>query len=266
MLTLERKQDIEIMKNYHRASDMIDFLYFFPEATYIKRLAIATDIDDYLSNKEYLDSFDSYRVDSPKDYSVIEGIESNGLIGDIVNIFEKIKRKNNNGVLLFFDLEGEPSKRYTYDAGISVNVNLYEDVCIEAVGKGFDGREISKGICVHERYLVPWFELKFLTADNLSKYKIFEVDQKKYYEERKNRIDYLISIGENEKDFIRYIPATYQHIKKEVWEDLIQTLLVGLYKKEDILEKSNYKNFAIGGNAINGKCFIWQMYNKDRYN
>ena len=266
MLTLDRKDDIILMKNYHRASDMIDFLFFFPEATYLERLAIATDIDDYLNNKEYFDSFDSFRIDSPKEYSIIEGIESDGLKTDVVKMFERIKNKNKHGVMLFFDLEGKPNKRYTYDAGISVNVNLYEDVCIEAVGKGFDGREISKGICVHERYLIPWFDLKFITVDNLKKYKIYEVDQKKYYEDRKNRIDFLLSLGEEEKNFIKYIPPTYHNISDEVWEDLIQTLLVGLYKKEDILEKSNFKHFAIGGNAFNKKCYIWQMYNKDRYN
>ena len=160
MLTLDNEKDIELMKNYHRASDMIDFLYFFPEASYVKRLAIATDIDDYLNNKEYFDTFDSYRVDSPKDSSLIEGIESDGLKTDFVELFKRIYKKNKHGVVLFFELDGKVDKRYMCDAGISVNINLYEDVCIEVVGKGFDGREISKGICVHERYLIPWFKLR----------------------------------------------------------------------------------------------------------
>ena len=266
MLTLDRKQDIDLMKNYHRASDMIDFLFFFPEASYIERLAIALDYNDYLENKDYLDSFDSYRIDSPKEYSIIEGIEGNGMVPNVEELFKKVKLKNKHGVVLFFDLEGKQTKRYKCDAGISVNVNLYEDVCIEAVGKGFDGREISKGICVHERYLIPWFELKFLTLDNFHKYKIYEINQDRYYEARKNRIDYLLSLGEKKEDFIDYIPSVYKDIPDEVWSDLIQTILVGLYKKEDILEKSNFKHFAIGGNVVSNKCFIWQMYNKDRFN
>lgn len=266
MLTLDNEKDIELMKNYHRASDMIDFLYFFPEASYVKRLAIATDIDDYLHNKEYFDAFDSYRVDSPKDSSLIEGIESDGLKTDFVDLFKRIYKKNKHGVVLFFELDGKVDKRYMCDAGISVNINLYEDVCIEVVGKGFDGREISKGICVHERYLIPWFELKFLNIQNFHKYKIYQIDQKDYYDSRKQRIDYLISLGEDVNKFIDYIPSIYKNIPDSIWEDLIQSILVNLYKKDDILEKSNFKHFAIGGNVINNKCHIWQMYNKDRYN
>lgn len=266
MLTLDNKQDIELMKNYHRASDMIDFLFFFPEASYLERLAIATDVEDYLANKEYLDSFDSFRIDSPKNYSIIEGIESDGLKTDIVKLFERIKQKNKNGAVLFFDLEGSPNKRYTYDAGISVNVNLYDDVCIEAVSKGFDGREISKGVCVHERFLIPWFELRSLTIENFHKYRIYKISQEEYYLTRKNRIDYLNNLGEKTEEFINYIPPIYKEIPNYIWEDLIQKILVNLNKKEDILDKSNFKHFAIGGNAFNKKCYIWQMYNKDRYN
>lgn len=266
MLTLEKENDIKLMKNYHRASDMIDFFLFFPEASYLERLAIATDVDDYLNNKEYFDSFDSFRIDSPKEYSTIEGIESNGLKTDIVKLFDRIKSKNKHGVVLFFDLEGKPNKRYTYDAGISVNVNLYEDVCIEAVSKGFDGREISKGVCVHERYLIPWFELRSVNIDNFHKYRIYKISQEEYYKTRKNRIDFLNSLGEETSEFINYIPSIYQDVPNYIWEDLIQKILVNLYKKEEILEESNFKHFAIGGNAFNKKCHIWQMYNKDRYN
>ena len=41
-------------------------------------------------------------------------------------------------------------------AGISVGVDLGQDVIIDAVSKGFDGREVSKSICNHERYFIPW--------------------------------------------------------------------------------------------------------------
>lgn len=41
-------------------------------------------------------------------------------------------------------------------AEISVGVDLGQDVIIDAVSKGFDGREVSKSICTHERYFIPW--------------------------------------------------------------------------------------------------------------
>ena len=125
MLSIENEKDIDLIKNYHRASDMMDFLFFFPEASKLERLAICLDKEDYLNNKEYFDSFDSYRIDSPKDYSIIEGIEGNGMVPDVLELIDKVKSKNKHGVILFFDLVGESQKRYKNDAGISVNINLY---------------------------------------------------------------------------------------------------------------------------------------------
>ncbi len=212
MLTTDKDEDIKLMHNYYRASDMLDFLYFFPEASKLERLAICFDDEDYINNKEYFDSFDSFRIDSPKDHSLIEGIESDGLKTDVIQLFKKVKDKNKHGVILFFDLEGKPNKRYTYDAGISVNVNLYDDVCIEAVSKGFDGREISKGVCVHERYLIPWFDLRGLTIDSFHKYRIYKISQEDYYETRKNRINFLNNLGEKTSDFISYIPSVYEEV------------------------------------------------------
>lgn len=265
MLTLKNEEDIKLFRNYYRASDMVDFWYFFPKSSPLEDLAIATDVEDYLNNKEYLDSFDSYRVDTLKPYTLISGVESDGGKTDFVELFNKIKKLNSNSVILFFDLKGDATKRYQREAGISINVNMYEDVCIEAVGKGFDGREISKGKCVHERYVIPWFELRDINVNNFHKYNIFMIDQNKYYESRIDRINYLMSLGLKKEEFISYIPAVYKPIPDFIWDDLIQNVLVYLEKNEELLTSSGYKHFCINGNTEGKECFLIQMYNKDRY-
>ena len=95
-------------------------------------------------------------------------------------------------VLILFDLENEISNRYERYAGISVGVSLGNAIYIDAVGKGFDGREISKGVCVHERYYIPWFEIRGLTIENFHKYNIYTIDQLDYIQTRNERIDYLL--------------------------------------------------------------------------
>lgn len=265
MLTLKNLNDIDLMRNYYRASDMIDFWYFFPKSSPLEDLAIVTDENDYIEHKDYLDTFDSYRVDTLKPYKLISGVESDGGKADFIDLFKKIKKINPNSVILFFNLKGEASKRYEREAGISINVNMHEDVCVEAVGKGFDGREISKGICVHERYVIPWFELRDLNISNFHKYNIYMVDQDKYYETRINRIKYLSSLGLKEEEFIKYIPASYKPIPDYIWEDLIQNVLVYLEKNEELLINSGYKHFCINGNTEGKECFLIQMYDKDRY-
>lgn len=265
MFTLKNELDRKTMKNYYRASDMIDFWYFFPQASPLLDLAIVTDIDDYLKNREYLDKFDSYRVDTLKPYDLSSGIESDGGKTDFTELFSVIKKRNPHNVLLFFDLEGVPSKRYERLAGLSINVNMYEDVCIEAVGKGFDGREISKGIAVHERYYIPWFDLRNVCVDNFYKYNIFTISDVDYNKSRNERIKYLLSLGIDKDDFIDKIPEKYSKIPSFIWEDLIKNVLSYLEKNEDILIISGYKNFCINGNTEGKVCYLWQMYNKDRY-
>lgn len=265
MLTLDKQKDFDLMRKYYRASDMLDFWYFFPDASHLERLAICLDEEDYLSNKDYFDSFDSYRVDSPKTDKLITGIESDGAKTDYVSLLKRIKKVNENGVILFFDLKGIPSKRYERLAGISVNVNIDADICIEAVGKGFDGREISKGICVHERYFIPWFEIRSLTIDNFHKYNVYMIDQTDYSKTRNDRINYLLSLGLKKEEFIDYIPIKYEKIKDDIWDNLIKTVISQIEKKEDLLLTYGYKNFSINGNTEGNECYLWQMYNKDRY-
>ena len=266
MLSIKNEDDIKLMRNYYRASDMIDYWRFFPKSSQLEDLAIVTDVDDYLKNKEYLDTFDSYRVDTLKPFTLISGIESDGGTTDFVSLINIIKNDNENNVLLFFDLKGKATKRYQREAGLSVSVNLGEDVCIEAVGKGFDGREISKGICVHERYLIPWFKLREVNIDNFRSFNIFMINQESYFESRQERINYLRSLGLKDKDFISYIPEAYKPIPDFIWSDLIQNVLVYLEKNEDILSQSGYKHFCINGNTEGRECFLIQMYNKDRFN
>ena len=50
----------------------------------------------------------------------------------------------------------EASKGYERYAGISIGVSVGVVVYIDAVGRGNDGREVSKGIDCHERYFLPW--------------------------------------------------------------------------------------------------------------
>ena len=265
MLTLKNKKDISLMRNYYRASDMIDFWYFFPDASPLERLAICFDEQDYKKNRPFFDSFESYRVDIEKSERLINGIESDGGTTDYLELFKKIKKINQKAVILFFDLKGEATKRYERLAGISVNVNLGSDVCIEAVGKGFDGREISKGVCVHERYYIPWFNLRGLTIDNFRKYNIFTIEQSDYEKTREERINFLLSLGLKEEEFVNCIPKVYKKIPDFIWDNLIQTLISQLEKNEELLEKYGYKNFAINGNTEGNECYLWQMYNKDRF-
>lgn len=265
MLTINDLDDIEKMRNYYRTSDMINLLIYFPELSPIKNLTIIENELDYTRNVNYIKNLDSIRVDSLKGRNVITGIESSGRREDFLNTLRKVKEKDPLGVITLFNVTNIPSERYERYAGISVGVDLGKSVYIDAVGKGFDGREVSKSICTHERYYIPWFELRQCCIENFKEYQTFQIDELEYYKTRINRINFLSSIGLNTEEFINYIPETYEPIPDFIWLSIIKKLLKELEKKEDILLTNNFTHFAISGHT-EGKSFSpWQMFDKSRY-
>ena len=265
MLTMNNPEHIEKMRNYYRTSDMINLLIYFPEISPIKNLTIIEDESDYVNNINYIEKLDSSRIDSPKNKPIITGIESSGRKEDFLDTLRKIKEKDPQGVLVLFNVDNIPSERYERYAGISIGVDVGEYVYIDAVGKGFDGREVSKSICTHERYCIPWFDLRKCCIANFKQYQTYQIDDKSYQKTRLDRVKFLESLGLEYQVFKEFIPETYEPIPDFIWLNIIKEILKQLEKKEDILINDNFKNFAISGHT-EGKYFRpWQMFDKSRY-
>lgn len=265
MLCANNINDKHKMMNYYRTSDMLNLLYFFPQLSPIKDLTIVESIEDYLENKKFLDSFSQNRVDTLKGRSPIIGIENSGKSDCFYDTLIKLKEKDPLGVLVLFNIVNEPSERYERFAGISVGVDLGKDVIIDAVSKGFDGREVSKSICTHERYFIPWYDLMKISIDNFKEYQIYQISNVDYEKTRNERIDFLKSIGLNSDVFSSFIPKDYQNIPDFIWLSVIKNLLKQLEKNEEILVSYGFTNFAISGHT-EGRLFApWQMFDKNRY-
>lgn len=78
MLNINNFEDKEKMKNYYRTSDMINLLDFFPNLSPVTDLIIVESVEEYLSNKEYFDSFKQNRVDTLNGRVPIMSIENAG--------------------------------------------------------------------------------------------------------------------------------------------------------------------------------------------
>lgn len=265
MLTINNHEDITKMHNYYRTSDMLNLLIYFPELSPIRNLTIIEDELDYQKNIDYIKSLDSIRVDSLKTRNLITGIESTGRYDDFLNTLKRVKEKDKQGVIALFNVTNPPSERYQRCAGISVGIDLGEGIYIDAVSKGFDGREVSKSICTHERYYIPWFELRRCCIENFKQYQTFQISDEEYHKTRINRIKFLESLGLNSNEFIQYIPETYEQIPDYIWLNIIKNLLKKLEKKEDILRKNNFEHFAISGHTEESEFKPWQMFDKSRY-
>lgn len=265
MLNMNNINDKQKMMNYYRTSDMLNLLFFFPELSPIEDLVIVESIDDYLSNREFFDSFNQNRVDTLKGRPPILGIENTGTSNCFYDTLLKVKEHDPFGVLVLFNVSGGHSERYERYAGISVGVDLGKDVIIDAVSKGFDGREVSKSICCHERYFIPWYDLRKISIENLKQYQIYQISNEEYQKTRTERIEFLSSIGLNPKVVSSYIPEDYQEIPGFIWLSLIKNLLKELEKNEDILLNYGFTNFAISGHTEGNQFSPWQMFDKSRY-
>lgn len=265
MLSINNSLDKEKMKNYYRTSDMINLIDFFPDISPVKNLTIVESVEEYQDNKEYFDSFKQNRVDTIKGRTPIMGIENAGKSDGFYNTIKKVKEIDEEGVLVLFNIETPPTERYERYAGISIGIDIGESIYIDAVGQGFDGREVSKSICTHERYYIPWFDIRKLSIENFKEYQTFLINQSDYKKTREERMTFLESIGLNKKIFSKYIPETYEPIPDFIWSYIIINVIKKLEKNEDDLVSHGFIHFAISGHTEGRYWSPWGMFDKSRY-
>lgn len=262
MLVLEKDKDK--MMNYHRCKDMINLINYFPDLSPVIDLTIISDYDDYLNNYEYASKLMCSRNDTVISKPSMKSVETSGIIDNAEVVIKKIKEIDPDGVLILFNLNHEPSLRYDRYAGIAVSVSLGNSVIIEAVSKGFDGREISKGICTHERYYIPWFDLRNINIGNFKSYRTYLITESDYLKTRDERIKFLSSVT-SDVDLSNYIPYIYEEIPDFIWLDVIKNILKKLENMEDELRSANFTEFSISGHTEGKKYRPWQIFDKSRY-
>lgn len=265
MLNINNKDDIPKMMQYHRARDMINLIKYFPSLSPIRNLTIVKSIQDYLENYDFCKKLVGERNDTLISKPFMKSVERRGIDTDIISTFEEVKKLDSDGVLVLFDLCHEPSERYERYAGISVAVSISNGVYIEAVGKGFDGREVSKGLDVHEIFFIPWFDLYKCNVENFRDYRTYLISKEDYKISREKRISFLESLRLPVEDVSKYIPVEYTEIPNFIWLDVIKNLIKKLPSMEEELLSASFREFAISGHTEGRRFLPWQMFDKSRY-
>ena len=265
MLKYENIDDRIKMMNYHRTRDMINLMMYFPDISPIRDLTIVEDIEDYKNNYDYCKSLSSERNDTLRSKPSMKSIETSGGNSNIEELFKKVKEIDSDGVIVLFNLSHEPSQRYQRYAGISVGISLNSGVYIDAVGKGFDGREVSKGIVTHERYFIPWFDIRRCNINNFKEYRTYLINDEDYSKSRKDRINFLISVGLDENEVNKNVPVKYEKIPNFIWLDIIKNIISRLEDMEIELKSANLDEIAISGHTEGKRFLPWQMFDKSRY-
>lgn len=264
MLDYNNLKDRNKMMKYHRTKDMINLLKYFPNISPVKNLRIVESLEDYYKNKDKC-IFTSNRNDNPISKPMMKSIENTGNNTDLEDIIKKIKEEDSEGVAVIFDLDCTNSERYERFAGIGVSISVKDRIIIEAVSKGFDGREVSKGIACHEIYVIPWTDIKRINIGNFKDYRIKLVNDKEYQKTRNERIKYLLSIGYDKDIIEKEVPIEYQEIPDFIWLDIIRNIIKELPEMEDELYSLGLKEIVIHGHTEGKKYMPWQMFDKTRF-
>lgn len=264
MYRINNEKDIPYILNYHRARDMVNIMTFFPGLSPIDDLAIILNEEDYRSNLASLSNLTSIRNGNPIKEPCMKSIPVKEINPDILKILQEIKKENKEGVLILFHLNVEPTERYERYAGISVGVSLGKKLYIDAVGKGFDGREVLKGISCHERYIIPWSDIRKINIDNFHDYNTFIISQDNYQKSREERINYLLSCGLSLDKLEQNIPKIYNKIPDFIWLDIIKNIIKPLEKEEDLLRDCGFLEFNLSGHTEEKRFRPWQMADDKR--
>lgn len=265
MFNINNEDDIFKMMNYHRTKDMINLITYFPELSPIRNLTIVESIEDYRKNYDFCKKLFCIRNDTLITKPSMISVEVPRINPDFEGVLKKIKELDPDGVLVLFDLCHEPSERYDRYAGISIGVSVGNGIYIDAVGRGFDGREVSKGIVTHERYYIPWFDIRNCNINNFKKYRIYVIPNDEYKVSRNERIKFFTDLGLKAEEVSLYIPEQYSDIPDFIWLDVIKNLIKKLDNMEEELKSAGLYEFAISGHTEGKKFLPWQLFDKSRY-
>ena len=264
MYSIKNKEDFPYILNYHRAKDMLNIMTFFPGLSPVDNLVIVLNEEDYIKNKDKLSKLTNIRNGNPINEPCMKSIPTKDIDSNPVEVLKKIKKVNENGVLILFSLDVNPTERYERYAGISIGISLDKKIYIDAVGKGFDGREVLKGISCHERYTIPWSDIRALSINNFKTYNTYIINDACYQKSRKERIDYLISCGLTKNILEKYIPKKYESIPDFIWLDIIKNIIKKLEKEADFLRVCGFLEFNLSGHTEEKRFRPWQMADNKR--
>ena len=265
MLSFNNTNDINKMMKYHRTRDMINLLLYFPEISSISDLVIINDYDDYLKNYDILKNHNGERNDTLITKPFMPSMETKGHDFDVEELFKKIKKIDKDSVLVLFNSREKPRKRYETDAALNIDIIVGSGIYIDIVGMGYDGREVSKGLDCHERYFIPWHSLRNININNYKEYRQYIITKEKYIKSRKNRINFLCSIGYSKDLAETAIPKEYNEMSVEIWYKIINKILKKLEKRQQEFINDNLNEFVINLNIEDNEIHAWQMYTNSRY-
>lgn len=255
---------------YGKVKGMYLLKKYLPKINLISNVTIINSIEEWDKIKGQLADRIMVRTDNPIGEKTVRIEGASGKKEDVPMILEEIKLQNPNAVILLIQGAMPTYPRYKNLGGFTISFDMNESINMNLVGKGFDGRELTRGIVTHESYTIPWDEIlwvkdKYSLLKNkfVSKSKINNED---YLNSREERIKFLIeAIKENQSFVQENVPLKYKEIEDDIIKQLLDEVVLPLYTKSEDLHYDGLKHFKVQGNiSPERKLIPFEIFTPER--
>lgn len=255
---------------YGKARGMKLLEQYLPDVVPFSDLRIVASYDEWKEVRSRYGNFVFQRVDLPIGDAASPVSNTNGFSADVSRVLNEAKLQNPNSVLLVMNTKQPTYCRYLYDGGFNVLFKPNDLIIIELVGAGFDGHELTRGLAVHERYIVNWYDAPFVddTSRGLAKTSVtrYYVSPYQYTRQRMERVNFLVKDCQYKTTEVeRYIPMQSERLHDTLIKSLFDGIILPILEQKETLLRNDLTQFCIQGNFVNNKVQPWEMVTDKRW-
>lgn len=269
LLKLSKKEDISLINRYKKCRGIALVDKYLSHLSPLNKMYIIDSEEEWEKVKgEFPIDAMTVRCDCPRG---LEGKlpEGQTFHRDRVNQYiRKVKSLVPDGVIILEDLKKGTNERIHTWGGFGLDVIIAEYIYIDYVGPSFDCGLLSKGKGSHESFIIPWEDVPFLDDSAYKKYSKGIINQVQYDETVKIRRDFLFdAYPDRKQEIIDTIPKCYEGISKQVFRDLINTVIFPLYLRKDELLNDGMNHFGVEINVVeDGTMIPFEIVVASRFN
>ena len=256
---------------YGKARGIVLLNKYLPRVTPFKDVDIIGNFEEWEAVKEKYAGFSAHRTDMPIGHSMRNAVSgTSGFASEIPELIRKVNEQSPDGVVLLMTTKVPAVPRYLYDGGFNARFLVGSEILVEFVGKAFDGHELTQGLAVHERYVIPWGDALFVRrrSDLMKNGGILKdfVSQEHYAAQRAERYHFLVEdchydiVAVNEN-----LPMRPVKLSDALLESFFDEIVLEILKQRYELARDGLRLFGVQGNFANGKVQPWEIFRTERW-
>lgn len=250
---------------YGKAKAILQLMEHFGAVSPFQEIYLFDQVQDLKRLLPYLPHNFIYRQDAPLGNKLLTNLKKCGTKQDMIPYFEKLKLQSDDHVLLVLPTQMPNLPRYESGGAFNVVINKGHNAMIEFVGRGFDARELTNGVALHELYILDWDDILFCdSGQELNRHKSKNLTADEYRKNRIDRMNYLSQSHFEPQAFEPFLPPDYHAIPNGVKTKILNDILFPLFTKMQfhVLPESQY--WVCGNITTDNHIFPFEFSSMER--